>query len=126
MAQQPIQHIITIDKNVVNEMPVVTYEGQIHIIDSVSQVAGAVRALRQAPIVGFDTETRPSFKRGEMHKVSLMQLSTLTHCFLFRLSDHRQLRHTHRRLCVRWLQRLDERDHPQAAVQVTRPLWGFQ
>ena len=85
MAQQPIQYIITIDKNVVNEMPVVTYEGQIHIIDSVSQVAGAVRALRQAPIVGFDTETRPSFKRGEMHKVSLMQLSTLTHCFLFRL-----------------------------------------
>ena len=42
--------------------------------------------LRTSSIVGFDTETRPSFKRGERHNVALLQLSTDTDAFLFRLN----------------------------------------
>ena len=38
------------------------------------------------PIVGFDTETRPSFKKGQRYKISLMQISTDDTCFLFRLN----------------------------------------
>ena len=38
------------------------------------------------PAVGFDTETRPSFKKGQRYKVSLMQVSTDDTCFLFRLN----------------------------------------
>ena len=38
------------------------------------------------PILGFDTETRPSFKRGHQYKVSLLQVSTPDTCFLFRLN----------------------------------------
>ena len=78
-------YVVSIDKPVINEMPLVTFEGRIHVIDAISRVKSAVTALRKSPIVGFDTETRPSFKRGERHKVSLLQLSTDSDAFLFRL-----------------------------------------
>jgi ribonuclease D len=46
----------------------------------------AVRYLLKADILGFDTETRPSFKKGQQNKVSLLQVSTHDTCFLFRLN----------------------------------------
>lgn len=82
----PIMQVVSIDKQVINDMPIVYFEGRIHVIDAISQVKSAVMALRTASIVGFDTETRPSFKRGEHHKVALLQLSTDTDAFLFRLN----------------------------------------
>lgn len=79
-------HVVSIDKQVINEMPRVTFPGRIHIINAVSQVKSAVTALRTSPIVGFDTETRPCFHRGERHNVALLQLSTDSDAFLFRLN----------------------------------------
>ena len=67
-------------------MPLVTFPGQIHVIDAVSRVKSAVNALRTSPIVGFDTETRPCFRRGDRHNVALLQLSTETDAFLFRVN----------------------------------------
>lgn len=67
-------------------MPQVTFPGRIHVINAISQVKSAVTALRTSAMAGFDTETRPSFKRGEHHKVALLQLSTATDAFLFRLN----------------------------------------
>ena len=77
---------ISISKETVSEMPQVVFPGFIYVIDKLSMVNSAVRILRKYDIVGFDTETRPSFKRGHMHKVSLLQLSTPNECFLFRLN----------------------------------------
>ena len=82
----PIMHVISIEKQVINEMPVVTFPGRIHIIDAISQVKSAVNALRTAPCVGFDTETRPTFKRGERHNIALLQLATDSDAFLFRVN----------------------------------------
>ena len=79
-------HVVSINKEDVNQMPLVTFPGHIHIIDAISQVKSAVNALRTAPIVGFDTETRPCFKRGERHNVALIQLSTESDAFLFRIN----------------------------------------
>ena len=79
-------HVVSIDKQDVNQMPHVTFHGRIHIINSISQVKSAVTALRTSPIAGFDTETRPSFKRGEHHNVALLQLSTESDAFLIRLN----------------------------------------
>ena len=79
-------YVVSIDKQEINQMPVVTFPGRIHIIDAISQVKSAVAALRSSSIVGFDTETRPNFKRGERHKVALLQLSTNTDAFLIRLN----------------------------------------
>ena len=79
-------HTISIDKATINEMPRVTFPGRIHVISAISQVKSAVNALRTHPIAGFDTETRPSFHRGERHGIALLQLSTHTDAFLFRLN----------------------------------------
>ena len=77
---------IAIDKAQVNEMPVVSYDGHIVMVDTLSRVKSAVEALRRQPIVGFDTETRPSFKRGVLHKTALLQFATTDTCFLFRIN----------------------------------------
>ena len=79
-------HVVSIDKQTINQMPQVVFPGRIHIISAVSQVKSAVAALRTSPIVGFDTETRPCFHRGERHPVALLQLSTSSDAFLFRLN----------------------------------------
>ncbi len=80
-------YIVSIDKQTINQMPIVSFPGRIHVIYAPSQVKSAVMALRSASIVGFDTETRPSFKRGERHKVALLQLSTTSDAFLFRINN---------------------------------------
>ncbi|KAA6333800.1 Ribonuclease D [termite gut metagenome] len=36
-------------------------------------------------MLGFDTETRPSFMKGRVNRVALLQLSTKHHAYLFRL-----------------------------------------
>ena len=65
-------------------MPQVMFPGDIRVIDSIYHVKEAVRVLSNSPLVGFDTETRPSFRKGVVHKTALIQISTLDECFLFR------------------------------------------
>ena len=75
-----------ITKDEVNLLPVVIFEGKITVVDDVSKIDPAIDELRRSAVVGLDTETKPSFTRGTHHKVSLVQISTLDHCFLFRLN----------------------------------------
>ena len=75
-----------ITKEEINLLPVVIFEGKITLVDDLSKVHPAIEELRKAKVVGLDTETKPSFTRGTYHKVSLVQISTLNHCFLFRLN----------------------------------------
>lgn len=75
-----------ITKEEVNLLPVVIFEGKITLVDDLSIVDSAIAELRKSKIVGIDTETKPAFIRGTHHKVSLVQISTLDHCFLFRLN----------------------------------------
>ena len=77
---------IAIDKTEVNSLPQVVFPGKVVVIDSMFQLKAAVDVLRKADVVGFDTETRPSFRKGEHHKVALIQLSTSDICFLFRVN----------------------------------------
>jgi ribonuclease D len=76
----------SITKEELKELPFKQFEGNITLIDHISQVSAAVNFLSQFKIIGFDTETRPSFKKGKMNKVALLQLSTDSHAFLFRVS----------------------------------------
>lgn len=75
---------ISIDKTSIQQMPQVMFPGDIHVIDSIFHVKEAVRVLMSHETVGFDTETRPSFRKGVVHKTALIQISTLDECFLFR------------------------------------------
>lgn len=76
----------SISKEELGELPLKQFEGDIFLIDEISQVNQAVDFLSKQEIVGFDTETRPSFKKGKVNKVALLQLSTDSHAFLFRVN----------------------------------------
>jgi ribonuclease D len=68
------------------ELPIETFQGDIIVIDHAREVLDACNYLSSQSAIGFDTETKPTFKRGQVHKVALMQLSTEKECFLFRLN----------------------------------------
>ncbi|MBU3808281.1 MAG: 3'-5' exonuclease domain-containing protein 2 [Candidatus Phocaeicola faecipullorum] len=76
----------TIDKKLISEMPKVTFPGRIIIIYSAEEARKAVVYLNRCEVVGVDTETRPSFKKGKINDVALLQISTRDTCFLFRLN----------------------------------------
>ena len=78
---------VKIDKTVIPQLPRYAFEGRIVVVQSEDEANRAVGALRAAPMIGMDTETRPAFKRGEMHKVALLQMATEDICFLFRLNQ---------------------------------------
>lgn len=74
-----------IDKSLIPNMPQVVFEGRIIVVVSASETKKAVDFLLSQPILGVDTETRPSFRKGVNYTVSLLQVSTHDICFLFRL-----------------------------------------
>ena len=73
------------DKRLIAALPVAQFEGRIVVILTPGETEKAVNYLLSQPLLGFDTETRPSFKRGQQHKVALLQVATDDICFLFRL-----------------------------------------
>ena len=74
------------DKHKIGELPVVNFEGRIIVVLTEAEAEKAVDYLLSADILGMDTETRPSFQRGQSFKVALLQVSTRDTCFLFRLN----------------------------------------
>lgn len=68
------------------QMPTELFGGRIIVVHSTADVEKAVGYLKSFPIVGLDTETRPSFAKGRAYEVALMQVSTEDTCFLFRLN----------------------------------------
>ncbi len=55
------------------------------MVETIDGAKKALAYLRHQKLVGFDTETKPSFKKGQLNTVSLVQISSRRHCFLFRL-----------------------------------------
>lgn len=76
----------SITKTELAELPAEILTGGVTVVDSTEAVEPAVEKLTSASVIGFDTETKPSFKRGERHSVALLQLSTPEESFLFRLN----------------------------------------
>ena len=73
------------DKARIHQLPRALFEGRIEVVLSESEAAKAVDYLLKQPIIGIDTETRPSFRKGVKYYVSLLQVSSRDICFLFRL-----------------------------------------
>ena len=67
-------------------LPAIEFRGEIRIVDQERDIAAACKHLAAQPLLGFDTETRPSFRQGVTFRVSLLQLSTREVCYLFRLN----------------------------------------
>lgn len=77
---------ISIDKAVIADLPVVVFPGKIEVIDTEEKAERAVAELMEEKVVGFDTETRPSFRKGKVNNVALMQIATAGKCYLFRIN----------------------------------------
>lgn len=77
---------VDIENDELSNMPRKNFEGKITIIDSFDQIDHVADILESHNVLGFDTETRPAFKKGVKNKVALLQLSTLEHAFLFRIN----------------------------------------
>ena len=76
----------TITKEEIATMPLESFEGRIITVNTEKEADMAVEYLKKYKVVGFDTETRPSFKKGKRYIISLIQISTPDTCFLFRLN----------------------------------------
>lgn len=74
------------DKKEVNNLPVASFDGRIIVIMTEQEAEKAVDYLLSSDILGVDTETRPTFKKGHASKVALLQVSNRDTCFLFRLN----------------------------------------
>lgn len=81
-----VKKAATITKQELSALPMVSYSGSIFLIDSEEEAVEAAKLLSQEKIIGFDTETKPSFKRGQSNNVALLQLSTRKSTFLIRLN----------------------------------------
>lgn len=75
---------ITIEE--IKLLPQKHFSGNIIVVDTPELCAEAVECLRNQPVLGFDTETKPSFRKGTKNKVALLQLSAGTVCYIFRLN----------------------------------------
>lgn len=77
----------SISKDEINELPLGQFEGEIFLVDSKEKVKEAFDRLKGNSLIGFDTETRPSFVRGKQYQVALLQLATSEEAFLVRVNQ---------------------------------------
>lgn len=75
-----------INKNWISKYPIVKFSGRIVVVLNAQEADKAVSFLLSQSLLGIDTETRPSFKKGKQNNVALLQVSTPEVCFLFRLN----------------------------------------
>lgn len=74
------------DKHDISKLPRAVFDGRIIVVTTPTDAEKAVGYLLSQDILGIDTETKPSFRKGRTHEVALLQVSTHDTCFLFRLN----------------------------------------
>lgn len=70
----------------INELPLSQFSGGIFVIDTFEKLDYYLPLMQDRKIFGFDTETKPSFKKGVVNPVSLLQLTTSNEAFLIRIN----------------------------------------
>ena len=75
----------SISREEIGDLPVRRFEGPIHLIDSDDKVGPACETLQSERILGFDIESRPSFRVGEFHPPALIQLAGENDAYIFQL-----------------------------------------
>lgn len=83
----PEEYLRAFTKDEINEMPLRRYEGPIHVVRTEKQRDAAVKALSRDDVLGFDTETRPVFKKGRKpNPPSLIQLANSDEVYIFQIN----------------------------------------
>ena len=75
-----------LDKDEIKNYPLIDFDGRIHLIDDLKEISTFREKIISSKVVGFDTETKPAFRRGVYHKISLVQISIDNDIFLFRIN----------------------------------------
>lgn len=91
MSENNTTQVKSISKAEINELPLISWEGPIKILNTIEEMEEAVELLKNETHLGFDTETRPSFKKGEYHPPALIQFGTAECVYLFRISKTKTL-----------------------------------
>ena len=84
--KKEINFYSSITKEHIRELPARKFEGRIFIIDKFKKIAGIKNSMQNIKIFGFDTETKPSFRKGKINNTALIQLATSEDAFLFRIN----------------------------------------
>ena len=74
-----------ISKEEINALPLIAFEGEIILIEDAAKLDEALEKIKDVNLVGFDTETRPAFRKGEKYDVSLLQISTENISYIVKL-----------------------------------------
>lgn len=75
-----------ISKDLVQWMPIAAFDGETYVVNTLDKVPEAIAYLNLQEMVGVDTETRPSFVRGQHYPTALVQIATRERCYLFQLN----------------------------------------
>lgn len=84
MTKKQFNGSITDDE--LRKLPVLQFGGRVSLVDNLAKFRRAMDEIGRPPLLGFDTETRPSFKKGSSHRVALLQLADADQAWLFRLN----------------------------------------
>lgn len=76
---------VRISREEIVSLPLFHYTGQVTLIRSENELADALPRLKKLDVVGFDTETRPSFRKGKINLPTLVQMASSEEVFLVHL-----------------------------------------
>ena len=77
-------HILKSD---VQQLPLIRFGGKIHVVDNLNKLRGALDIIGKESILGFDTETKPTFVKGDYNHTALVQFATMEEAFLIRINQ---------------------------------------
>ena len=80
-------YALEISNDEINELPLLKYEGKIILISHENEIRQLFHDLRKEPFVGFDTETKPNFVKGNINDVALIQIATNSMVYLIRINS---------------------------------------
>jgi ribonuclease D len=81
------QTVVRIDKEGINQLPLASWDGPVQLVRTEAEIAAVAKRLKCAELLGFDTETRPAFRKGQKFAPSLLQLATTDEVVLVQLQQ---------------------------------------
>ena len=78
---------VKLSKNEINALPLIQYEGEIEILTSKDNIQAAINDLKNYDLIGFDTETKPTFVKGPLNPPSIMQLACDDKVYIFQFDN---------------------------------------
>ena len=78
-----------LSKDEINDLPLIKYQGNIQVLSNENHIEEAIEYLLTQKVIGFDTETRPTFTKGALNAPSIMQLAGDDIVFIFQLGSNK-------------------------------------